>query len=153
VSNEQIGARIRERLLARGYRREDDGEPDVQRFCWDHRFDKTLVYAWLRGTTPFKDLIRLCEALECSAEWLLTGKERALGKSAPALSRPPTKLKSLLLAFSLGAGLLWPSSGSAQAGSLSGADSSPTPRIMSRWGSRWRFRNNPGHIHPGMAYA
>src|SRR5262245_12574706 len=35
-SYEGVGRRLREQLIARGYRRAD-GEPDAQRFCWDHR--------------------------------------------------------------------------------------------------------------------
>lgn len=96
-----VGERIRERLLASGYRKAD-GEPDVQRFCWDHRFDKTLLYAWLRETmTPFKELVRLCMALDCSIEWLLTGNER--GKAQPRQGRG--RARKLLAALTVGGGL------------------------------------------------
>jgi hypothetical protein len=105
---ERVGERLRERMLARGYRKED-GEPDVQRFCWDWRFTTQLVYNWLndRGT-PFKDLIRLCAALDCSAEWLLTGAERP--KASPRQGRG--KIKGLLLALGVGLGaMLSPNAG------------------------------------------
>ena len=70
------GSRMRLRLLEMGYRKPDGG-PDVQRFCWDFRFNANHVHQWLsEKITPFKDLIRLCTALDCSAEWLLTGNER-----------------------------------------------------------------------------
>jgi hypothetical protein len=128
---EQVGERIRERLLTLGYRR-PDGEPDVQRFCWDQRFDKTLVYAWLRNTmTPFKDLIRLCTALDCSAEWLLIGKERD-PKASPARGR---QLRSILLALAVGGGL-WPSAGAAHpAHALSVGKALNAVLLI---GSRWR---------------
>jgi|SRR5262245_22154579 len=104
----QVGRRIRERLLSLGYVKAD-GEPDVQRFCWDHRFGTTHVYAWLADRmTPFKDLIRLCTALECSAEWLLTGEERK--KASPARSRP-RRARNLLLLLSVAGALAWPSPG------------------------------------------
>ena len=71
-----VGTRIRERMVKLGYVRAD-GEPDVQRFSWDFRYDRTLIYAWLAGkATPFKDLIRLAQDLQISVEWLLTGQER-----------------------------------------------------------------------------
>lgn len=96
-----IGPRIEAKLRERGYVK-NGGELDVQRFCWDHRFEKTNVYNWLSERyTPFKDLIRLCVALDCSAEWLLTGAER--GKAAPRQGRA-RKLKNLLVVLSLGAG-------------------------------------------------
>jgi hypothetical protein len=73
---EGVGPRIRARLVVLGYAK-PDGELDVQRFCFDHRFDKTNVYNWLRDSyTPLKDLTRLCDALDCSERWLLLGAER-----------------------------------------------------------------------------
>jgi hypothetical protein len=108
-----VGTRMRERLLTLGYKR-DDGEPDMQRFGWDHRFDKGHLYAWLRDEmTPFKDLTRLCDALDCSERWLLTGKERD-PKASPGRARQHGKLKSLWLVLPLAAAaLLSPSSGAA----------------------------------------
>src|SRR5262245_48077805 len=82
-SYEGVGKRIREQLIALGYRRAD-GEPDAQRFSWDHRFDKGHLHAWLRDEmTPFKELVRLCDALQCSERWLLTGAERKRPASRP----------------------------------------------------------------------
>jgi len=105
-SYEGVGARIRERLVALGYQR-DDGEPDIQRFGWDHRFDKGHLYSWLRDEmTPFKDLTRLCDALECSERWLLMGAERKRSSG-----RPRRGARHLVLVVSLGAAsaLLTPS--------------------------------------------
>jgi hypothetical protein len=108
-SYEGVGPRIRERLLALDYKR-DDGEPDVQRFCWDKRFDKGHLYSWLRDEmTPFKDLRRLCDALDCSADWLLFGMDRDSKKAVPGKPRQHGKLKSLWLVLPLAAGVLWPS--------------------------------------------
>ena len=116
---QDVGKRIRERLLELGYARVD-GQPDVQRFCWDFRYDRTLVYAWLaEKATPFKDLIRLTRDLECSAEWLLTGEERHQGKAARRQGRRVAG--SLLLACVVGTAelLAWPSAGvQAAAGTL-----------------------------------
>jgi hypothetical protein len=119
-SYEGVGPRIRERLLALDYKR-DDGEPDVQRFCWDQRFDKGHLYSWLRDEmTPFKDLRRLCDALDCSADWLLFGMEREPKKAAPGKSRQHGKLKSLWLVLPLAAGALLSPSGSSGADTLVG---------------------------------
>lgn len=128
-----VGSRIRQRLLALGYRR-DDGEPDVQRFGWDHRFDKTLIYLWLRDArTPFKELIRLCEILECSVEWLLTGVER--GKAKPRQGRG--RVRNLLLALTAGALGLWPSAGvAAPAPPLSVAISADILHLIGSWRRR-----------------
>lgn len=119
ASYEGVGGRLGELMLAKGYKR-DDGKPDVQRFCWDYRFDRTLVYDWLNDrATPFKDLTRLCDALECSEKWLLVGEEREAKKAAPARSRP--RIKSLWLAsIGLASALaMWPSGGVlAQTGTL-----------------------------------
>jgi hypothetical protein len=89
--------------------RKADGGPDVQRFCWDHRFNPNHVHQWLgEKITPFKDLIRLCAALDCSAEWLLTGSERP--KASPRQGRG--KINGLLLALGGGLGaMLSPSVG------------------------------------------
>lgn len=103
----EVGKRIRERLLARGYVK-SDGELDVERFSWDFRFGRTNLYNWIGDrAVPFKHLLRLCTALDCSVEWLLTGIERD-PKAKPRRHRG--KLGSLLLALSVGGGLaLWPS--------------------------------------------
>src|SRR4030095_11215604 len=145
-----VGPRIRERLLALGYRRAD-GEVDVQSFCWDHRFDKTLVYAWLRETmTPFKDLTRLCDALQCDPYWLLTGKEQVFPKAIPRQRRG--KLNGLLLALSFGGGL-------ALSPSPSVAGLAPTRAVgislnrVHLIGSWRRFRNKIRYIGVGHAYA
>jgi hypothetical protein len=101
-SYENVGGRIRERLLALGYQR-DDGEPDVQRFSWDHRFDKGHLHAWLADKmTPFKELIRLCSALDCTAEWLLTGDAAKKDRpgSARRARRHVKKLSVVLLGLS-----------------------------------------------------
>ena len=102
----QVGQRIKQRMLARGYRKaDDDGEPDIQRFAWDHRFSTQQLYNWIHEKgTPTKDLIRLCASLDCSADWLLTGHE--WGKAMPRQRRG---LRSLLLALAVGGALLpWP---------------------------------------------
>lgn len=101
----EVGKRIRERLLARGYVK-SDGELDIERFSWDFRFGRTNLYNWIGDrAVPFKDLLRLCTALECSVEWLLTGKEREMGKGHPRQGRGAAR--KLLLALSFGAAL-WP---------------------------------------------
>jgi hypothetical protein len=145
-----VGPRIRERLLALGYRRAD-GEPDVQRFCWDQRFDKTLIYAWLRETmTPFKDLIRLCDALQCDPYWLLTGKEQVFPKAIPRQRRG--KLPSLVLALSLGGGLaLSPSASVAGIAPTRAVDDSLNRVHLIR--SWRRFRNKIRYIGVGYTYA
>jgi hypothetical protein len=108
-----VGRRIRERLLARGYRR-DDGEPDVRNFAFDYRFDKGHVYAWMSNKMkPFKNIVELCHALDCSIDWLLTGKERD-PKAQPGKARQHNKVRSLLLALAVGVGLLSPSAGVAK---------------------------------------
>lgn len=86
--NREVGKRIAERILARGYRRPDDGEPDVRNFSFDFRFEKNHLHAWMRGMVPFKEL-----------RWLLTGEERK--KAAPGRTRP--RIKSLLLVLAAGA--------------------------------------------------
>ena len=139
-----VGKRLREQLLARGYRRAD-GEPDVQRFAWDFRFDKGHVYGWLRDEmTPFKELVRLCVALDCSERWLLTGYELAAKKATPASGRQHKGLRSLLLGLIVGSGL-WPSP------SGSGPSLSPTESVrtsVSRDYVKRRFR-----LSLGTAYA
>jgi hypothetical protein len=104
-----VGERIRERMLMLGYK-QANGEPDVTRFGWDFRIEKTLMYAWLRETmTPTKDLGRLCEALDCSIHWLLLGTEYQPKKAAPARSRQQRgKVRGLLLALGVALGALVP---------------------------------------------
>jgi len=98
-----VGTRIRERMLKLGYERAD-GEPDVQRFSWDFRYDRTLIYAWLADkATPFKDLIRLARDLQISVEWLLTGEDR-LPKASRRQGRRTAG--SLVLALLAGAASL-----------------------------------------------
>jgi hypothetical protein len=105
-----VGPRIREQMVKRGYVRAD-GQPDVQRFCWDFRYDRTLVYAWLaEKATPFKDLIRLTRDLQVSAEWLLTGHDREPRPKAPR--RQGRRTAGLWIGLTLGAATgLWPSGG------------------------------------------
>lgn len=92
MSDDQVGKRIREAMIARGYKRED-GEPDVRNFAFDFRFDKGHLYAWLTGKMkPFKNIVELCEALDVSIDWLLKGKEYS-PKGRPGKAR----LKSLVL--------------------------------------------------------
>lgn len=139
---ERVGGRIRERLIALKYVK-PDGDLDIQRFCWDFRFEKTNVYNWLsERITPVKDLIRLCQALDCSAEWLLTGKERD-PKAKPASGRPHRKtIRGVLLALTLGAvGALWPSpSVAAPVRTLSVRIDELTPSASVDYVRRRRFR-------------
>ena len=145
MAYEGVGPRIRERLLAQGYKRES-GEADVTRFSWDFRFNQNHLHAWLRDEmTPFKDLIRLCTALDCSAEWLLTGEER--GKAKPRLGRG--KARGLLLVLSAAAGLLWPS-GSGQAQTLQAGEEASLSPPYRKWR---RFRNDFVGMGSGIAYA
>ena len=135
-----VGTRIREQMVKLGYVR-PDGEPDVQRFSWDFRYDRTLLYAWLADkATPFKDLIRLARDLQISVEWLLTGQERATSGKAPRRQGRPTA-GSLVLALLCGAAsvLAWPS-GVAEAGALGVADqvTNPSGNASSRTRRRWR---------------
>jgi hypothetical protein len=140
---EGVGERIRERLLALGYVK-PNGDTDVQEFCWRHRFGTTHLYAWVGDKmTPFKDLTRLCDALNCSEKWLLTGEEREIKKAAPARSRP--RIKSLWLALPLAAGALLSPSGSvsAQGRALY------VPQIINEFpllGSWRRFRKSSGYL-------
>ena len=100
-----VGERIRERLLKLGYQ-QPNGEPDVRRFGFDHRFDKSIVHMWLANTsTPFKELIRLCSALDVTAEWLLTGGEAK--KARPGRAR--RNARNLLLVLGVGFGAMLPS--------------------------------------------
>jgi hypothetical protein len=109
---EKVGARIRERLSVLGYVK-SDGELDIARFGFDFRFDKTNLYNWLgEKSVPFKDLGRLCTALQCSSDWLLFGRE-LVPKAQPGRARQHGKLRSLLLAFAVGGGLALPSAGGA----------------------------------------
>jgi hypothetical protein len=97
---EHVGQRLSLAMIKRGYHRAD-GTPDVTRFCWDFRYDRTLVYDWLGDrATPFKDLIRLCRDLGVTAEWLLTGEER-IKKARPRRDRGG--IKSLWLVWALAA--------------------------------------------------
>jgi hypothetical protein len=150
MSNAEIGKRIRERLLARGYRRED-GEPDVREFSFDFRFDKGHVYSWLSGKmTPFKQITELCDALECTPYWLLTGKEQVFPKAIPRQRRGT--VHGLLLALSLGGGL-------ALSPSPSVAGLAPTRAVglaldrVHLIGSWRRFRNKIRYIGVGYTYA
>jgi len=154
VSNEKAGGRMRERLLAQGFKRAD-GEPDVQEFCWAFRFNTNHVYAWLRNDMlpSSKHLTRLCDALNCSERWLLTGEERDPKKAAPARSRPH-KARGLLLALTVGAaGLLgWPSPSVASAPrTLSVALSANAVHLLGSW--RRRFRNDFRLFARGTAFA
>jgi hypothetical protein len=152
MSNSPIGQRIRERLIARGYRRAD-GEPDVREFSFDFRFDKGHVYSWLSGKmTPFKQLTELCDALQCTPYWLLTGKEQIFPKAIPRQRRG--KVQGLLLALSLGGGLaLSPSPRVARAVDFS-PPAQPGPLdVVHLIGSRRRFRNKIRYIGAGSAYA
>ena len=137
-----VGERIRERMLAMGFVRAD-GQPDVQRFCWDFRYDRTLVYAWLADkATPFKDLVRLAQNLGVSVEWLLTGNERealARGKTERRQGRRPT-VGSLLLALSVvGAGGFGSPSGGVlvQAGIVNVVQVPERMFLIRRWLRRW----------------
>jgi hypothetical protein len=107
---QEIGRRIRQAILERGYRRED-GEPDVRNFAFDFRFDKGHVYSWMAGKmTPFKQILELSRALDCSIEWLLSGTERPIPKGRPASGRQHKGLRSLLLGLAVGtAAVLSPS--------------------------------------------
>ncbi len=88
-----VGARIAERLIALGYVRLD-GKPDVRRFAMEKRYDKTLMYFWLRDrNTPMKDRERLARDLGVNSQWLLFGDAkkarvgiRKLGAALLALS-------------------------------------------------------------------
>lgn len=151
MSYSNIGQRIRERLLAQGYRREN-GEPDVQRFSWDFRFNPNHVHAWLRNQmAPFKHLTRLCDALACTEVWLLEGRERE-GKGSPRQGRG--RLRNLLLVLSVGGGLaLSPSRGVAASPHTLSADNSPNAvrLIGSRRRRFWATPEVPFTL--GMAYA
>jgi hypothetical protein len=62
-----------------GYRR-PNGEPDLRRFCLEHRYDKTLFYYWIKDQrTPTKELDRLAEDLKTSPAWLLFGVRAITG--------------------------------------------------------------------------
>lgn len=144
----EVGKRIRERLLARGYVK-SDGELDVERFSWDFRFGRTNLYNWIGDrAVPFKDLLRLCTALECSVEWLLTGKEREMGKGHPRQGRGAAR--KLLLALSFGAAL-WPRDGVAgESGILPVFSHSYALPLIRSWR---RFRKLFPVFTPGIACA
>lgn len=157
MSNDKAGGRMRERLLAQGFRR-DDGEPDVQEFCWTFRFNTNHLYAWLRNDMlpSSKHLTRLCDALNCSERWLLTGEERDPKKAAPPMRRPRNKARVLWPALLLGAaaGLL-PSPSAARpahplsVGKLLQID--PVIHLLGSW--RRRFRNDFRMFSSGTAFA
>jgi hypothetical protein len=139
MANVEVGRRIQERILARGYR-QPNGKPDVKNFSFDYRFDKNHLHSWIRGMVPFKELIRLCHALDCSAEFLLTGEERK--KAAPGKTRPRIKSLLLVLAAASAALGLWPSP-SAGAPTQTLQDTESGLRCPS-------YRKKPYH---GMVYA
>jgi hypothetical protein len=146
----EVGKRIKQRLVELGYGKSAD-DLDIERFSWDHRFGRTNIYNWLGDkAVPFKDLTRLCDALRCTEVWLLTGKERD-PKAQPGSARQHGKLRSLLLALSVGGGLALPSPGMAgEADYLSvGTWLNPVHLI----GSWRRFRNSFRGFGPGMACA
>jgi hypothetical protein len=110
-----VGKRIRQRLVALGYGQSAD-DLDIERFSWDHRFGRTNIYNWLGDkAVPFKDLTRLCDALQCTEVWLLEGRERD-PKGQPGKARPHGKLRSFLLALTVGGGLVLPNAGVAAEG-------------------------------------
>ena len=134
-----VGNRIRERLIALGYVRKD-GEADVATFCFDWRFGPTSIYGWIAEVmTPTKDLVRLCQALDCSIEWLLSGQERVVPKAQPRQGRG--RVRSVVLALAA-SGALALSPSSSVAGDL-----------VHLIGSKRRFRNKIRYIGAGNAYA
>ena len=147
-----VGSRMRERFLAIGYR-QDNGEPDVLRFSFDFRFEKNLLYSWLGDRyVPHKDLVRLCRALQCSVDWLLSGEEIVMPKKAtPPRGRQGGKLRSLLLALAVGGALMPSPSGgdSPQPETLRAASVIDNIRLIGR---RWRSRWNSGYFG-GIVYA
>ena len=131
-----VGSRIRARLVCLNYVK-PNGDLDVERFSWDHRLGRTNLYNWLGDkAVHFKDLIPLCDALQCDVRWLLTGEAP---KALPRQRRG--RLESLVLALGVGGTLaLWPS---------------PAPAQLDRFhliGSK-RFRNKISIIGAGSAYA
>jgi hypothetical protein len=150
-----VGRRIRERLVALGYIK-PSGDLDVERFSWDHRLGRTNLYNWLGDkAVPFKDLATVCDALQCSPYWLLTGREQVFPKALPRRHRGG--VKGLLLALAVGAAAaLWPS-GSAEAhpllvGKANFRLTSPLDRFH-LIGSWRRFRNVLAGFGGGLVYA
>jgi len=149
----EIGKRIRSRLELLGYVKAD-GELDVERFSWDVRLGRTNIYNWLADkAVPFKDLTRLCDALQCSEVWLLEGRERTVPKARPAKGRQHGKARVLWPALLLGAAAaLWPSPSVASLPrTLSVATPSVIVHLLGSW--RRRFRNDFRMFFGGTAFA
>jgi hypothetical protein len=136
-----VGARIRECLRERGYWRAEDNRPDAMRFALDKRIAPQQVYKWLNDEAlPDRvNLERLGREFGVNPAWLAWGDEyapRTYGEELPKKARPRQArgLPKLLVALSIGAGLLWPnSSGAAPRGGESwGTARYPVPLIGSR---------------------
>jgi len=148
-----IGQRIRQRLVELGYGKSPD-DLDIEKFSWDHRFGRTNIYNWLADkAVPFKDLTRLCDALQCSEVWLLEGRERNAPKARPAKGRQHGKARVLWPALLLGAAAaLWPSPSVASLPrTLSVATPSVIVHLLGSW--RRRFRNDFRMFFGGTAFA
>ncbi len=94
-----VGARIRDRLIALGYR-QANGRPDVRRFCRTKGYDTALFYFWVNDeNTPVKERARLAADLGMTEIELLFG---VVPKARPGKARQP-KTRVLWPALLLGA--------------------------------------------------
>ena len=144
-----VGSRIRARLVCLNYVK-PNGDLDVERFSWDHRLGRTNLYNWLGDkAVPFKDLIPLCDALQCDVRWLLTGEAP---KALPRQRRG--RVESVVLALALGGGLvLSPSPSVAARARTVASNDLAAYSTLSEVRRRRRFRNKISIIGAGSAYA
>ncbi len=67
-----MGRRLRQRLRATGYWRDD--RPDIARFCAEKGYRPQYIYAWLGDRVPsYENLIRLGRDLGALPEWVMFG--------------------------------------------------------------------------------
>jgi hypothetical protein len=89
-----IWDRIKERLLALGYRQEN-GRPDVMGFAFRHEWNHVYIFRWIGGSTPdYDNIIKLSGQLDVSPSWLMFGEQGTLvparsPKSAGSVAASP----------------------------------------------------------------
>ena len=95
-----VGQRIRERLLALGYRR-PDGLPDVGRFIREHGYDARNFYPWVnKNRTPTgATLLRLSADLQCPVGELLLGESEMDKRKAPKKAAGRRRKLARVVAF------------------------------------------------------
>ena len=87
-----VGPRIKARLLDLGYRQRN-GEPDVARFCLDHRYDRAIFHEWSSDrSTPTKALERLAKDLQTTEAYLIFGIDALPATTTGSARRAATTL-------------------------------------------------------------